>query len=659
MNKPFTILHLSDAHIGNPKYNIDSSSLFSDLIKDLSRMQEKYNIQPDLFIFSGDLAFGELSNSKIKAQYEQVNVFIQQVNSVFTTPPPLFMVPGNHDLNRNSIDESQMMYRDLLTAEKVEGIMNGKSKLTFNRFLERQQEWKEFALSHLKPFNLNEDLNFVSGKLDFNGTKICIVGLNSSWAAQGDNDLGKLWIGKHQMDYALEIIKDADFKIAVSHHPYSWLHEEDKNYVKEKLQSHFDIYLHGHEHSDWFEEQKKHLTVSAAACYQGTKKENGYDWITVDFSNKQGRLYLREYSSKGVGGWKAREIPDKTNDQGIAELDILFPQTKSSVDKPASDKPKIIFQKPIDLDGYINQLEKNFDFRWEPPTGSIEKAVVFWAVRLRTPTPIHAIQSFVAAGLQNLGCKVVLWLDDLGTTDFSVDDFFARVDKWFSKVGGQSSLLEKRQFSELYNDDKKAIFFRSFVQSWLGKNEIYDLQRVLSVSKLTEPDDQSIESSSKRKPRRILTPSMVWACLAILLDEKKDRTFITLGGYDEKPLWQAWKECVKENVRTTGHLYTPILKDQSGKPLHMETFNIGWNSRDDVHYTVQNEINQQGWDTKNHLIPWCFNLFSSLPRLVSENSSPLKVQNTEISTFDELLSLKLAKGELIDNFTNEFANWVV
>ena len=123
MTEPFVILHLSDTHIGNPKYNWDSISVFDSLIEDLSNVAEENKIEPNLIIFSGDLAFGEIKEIGLEKQYELVDAFLNKILKLFGNRPHLFIVPGNHDLNRNVIDKSQELYRNHLTPESVEAMM--------------------------------------------------------------------------------------------------------------------------------------------------------------------------------------------------------------------------------------------------------------------------------------------------------------------------------------------------------------------------------------------------------------------------------------------------------------------------------------------------------------------------------------------------------
>ena len=238
----------------------------------------------------------------------------------------------------------------------------------------------------MEDVNRIEKLNFGSAIIDYQGQKIGIAGLNSAWASQGDGEQGKLWIGKNQMEKALESIKEANFKIAVSHHPQSWLLESEKNWIKERLQSNFQLYLHGHEHTDWFEELKNHTVISAGATYKGMKKSNDYSWIRIDFEAKSGKIYLRTYSDRAGGGLIPNYIPGKTDEKGIAELDLLFGSNKFEKEKPNNNGQILVtksLEKPTNLDEYINYLERKFDFRWEPPAKSLENTVVFWTVRLK------------------------------------------------------------------------------------------------------------------------------------------------------------------------------------------------------------------------------------------------------------------------------------
>src|SRR5437016_8903890 len=113
MSEPFVILHLSDAHVGNPKYSLDSADVLKPLLLDLRKVSTDRAISPHLIVFSGDLAYGEIPERPIVDQYSEVMNFLRQVldavNSSFQRTP-IFIVPGNHDINRNRIGSDQTQW---------------------------------------------------------------------------------------------------------------------------------------------------------------------------------------------------------------------------------------------------------------------------------------------------------------------------------------------------------------------------------------------------------------------------------------------------------------------------------------------------------------------------------------------------------------------
>src|SRR5204862_8062454 len=98
---------------------------------------------------------------------------------------------------------------------------------------------------------------------------------------------------------------------------------------------------------------------------------------------------------------------------------------------------------------FIDTLQKSFQFRWEPIVQAAGRpAAIYWPIRLRPPTPIHAVQCFAAAGLQKGGAEVVLYVDDLGTKDCVPEFFLARAEQWFNRAGGTFHDVKVRFFSD-------------------------------------------------------------------------------------------------------------------------------------------------------------------------------------------------------------------
>ena len=143
MDKSIKILHLSDVHIGNPKNKHDEETVFDPLFEDL----KKANETPDVIIFSGDLAYGELEDSTIKDQYKKSLIFLENIYKCFNKTfkeIPILIIPGNHDVNRSRLDEPQKQYRESYNEQLIEDMMHKDQDLTWDNIIQRQKEWNEF-----------------------------------------------------------------------------------------------------------------------------------------------------------------------------------------------------------------------------------------------------------------------------------------------------------------------------------------------------------------------------------------------------------------------------------------------------------------------------------------------------------------------------------
>jgi hypothetical protein len=70
----FSILHLSDAHIGHPLWKTDFTSVMRPLISDIKSVSEKR--APDLIVFSGDLVYGEVKGATMEEQFAEAKMYI-------------------------------------------------------------------------------------------------------------------------------------------------------------------------------------------------------------------------------------------------------------------------------------------------------------------------------------------------------------------------------------------------------------------------------------------------------------------------------------------------------------------------------------------------------------------------------------------------------
>lgn len=242
--------------------------------------------------------------------------------------------------------------------------------------------------------------------------------------------------------------------------------------------------------------------------------------------------------------------------------------------------------RPQSLPSLVTTLQREFRFRFEPPDGETPATpAVYWPVRVRRPTPIHAQQAFVAAALTSLGSTVELWIDDLGNQDYSPENMTRRLTKWFTSVGGQADRLAVRQFTEVLTDDAVKRDAWYLARKWLGDTQ-QSLDQILRLSKLiprTSDESTGLDSLLQRRPRRLLTPPIVW--LGLRLASRQHGALITLGGEDEVDLWQAWRSLGIDPGVSAGHLYGASLRElQHGerRDVHMRRRVLAWESVDDI-----------------------------------------------------------------------------
>jgi tetratricopeptide (TPR) repeat protein len=331
-----TWLHLSDLHLCPPETGWNATRILNTLREDLKGFQDQ-GIQPDLLFFTGDAAFGQLNDGdlSIEEQFTSALLFLEEVRNLFSPPVPsdrVFIVPGNHDVNLQTVDETTTEW---LSNRRKEG-KKGRERIEkaikeidseWKRIIERLSEYrsalKEAGYDHLlqDPDRLIYSQNISVGDVDLG-----IAGFNSAWSCQGAGyeAKGDLWLAGHwQLETLRQNIENADVRVALMHHPFNWmLDREDQPDLKSLFRGDFDFFLHGHEHRSWVQQLDNHIQISADACYDSPRStNNGYNIVELDTENNEVSIHLRKYEQKGGGGWVYRPIPNKAPD-GIWKIDI-------------------------------------------------------------------------------------------------------------------------------------------------------------------------------------------------------------------------------------------------------------------------------------------------------------------------------------------------
>jgi Leucine-rich repeat (LRR) protein/3',5'-cyclic AMP phosphodiesterase CpdA len=336
--KTVTWLHLSDLHACKPKTGWDAKRVTDTLCKDLRKMQEKKGLRPDLIFFTGDAAYGHLGNGEGKSiteQFREAHDFFTAVRESFDPPIDqrnLFLVPGNHDVNRNRITdfETEWLLSGDRTLDEITRCIQT-TGVNWKQLLGRLDDYAHFLQTYGYDHLLTgRDRLIYADAREVNGLRVGIAGFNSAWSSRGvgRDEMGRLWMaGRFQLDTLNQEMPPNDFKIALLHHPCNWLFSEENPTFGRQLERDFPFVLHGHEHQDFVRNNASngHTVISTGACHEWSEsKNNGYNFVRLDFTAERGDVWLRQYDSTG-GGWIPRIVHDCTNDQGCWPLEHLKP----------------------------------------------------------------------------------------------------------------------------------------------------------------------------------------------------------------------------------------------------------------------------------------------------------------------------------------------
>lgn len=288
-------LHISDMHI-SAKHLYNQKIVHEALLNDIEIMQSKKGAQIDFIFFTGDIA-----QAASKEDYEAASEFISKLLAITNIDKKdLFMVPGNHDVNRLNVSKINDDYRQKWeTNEQILDIVE--NKVVMEQFLKRFDNYSEFTNNLYGTSDPIEHCNYYYGRLvEKSGVKFGIAGLNSAWAAHGGRqDSNHIYISELQVDNAFSLISEAEIKIALMHHPLSWLYEHDKAVVENLLRQHCQVILHGHIHRMDFNLVRsltsEQVVIPAGAGFMHRAGANNYNITELDFENNTIRVAPRQY----------------------------------------------------------------------------------------------------------------------------------------------------------------------------------------------------------------------------------------------------------------------------------------------------------------------------------------------------------------------------
>ncbi|MBC5996514.1 metallophosphoesterase [Romboutsia hominis] len=235
MDRKLRWLHISDIHYSFDNYS--TSKMRSGLVKYI----EKYVQENGTFNFiaiTGDIAYRGSTYNKDTEDF--INNIIKKSG---VSKENLFIVPGNHDLDRSK--KKSRLIDSIVNANNPLYEIDNLDEDTYNDLIHSQKKFWIFY-NRLTNRTYNEiDLHFIEERDCFN-----IINLNTSLLCGGDNEEGKISIFLNKLFKTLNgKLSNDKLNIAIGHHNIDCLLADERKKVMNNLVDEgVDIYLCGHSH---------------------------------------------------------------------------------------------------------------------------------------------------------------------------------------------------------------------------------------------------------------------------------------------------------------------------------------------------------------------------------------------------------------------------
>lgn len=336
--RTITWLHISDLHTNNPRHGWEYDKVTDKLVADLERMRENHGLHPDFIFFTGDAAFGQIEDrpgQNLADQYARAREFLEAVRTTFGNnfrKEDMFIVPGNHDVNIKRHNAGLRAWlRDDPSLDEVHELIHAPGDI-WPQFMAKLAEYHKFLRKYGCVHLLEGDGDGVRCPdrgiyciiRELHGLKIAIAGLNSAWssAGEGRTEMGRLRLGgERQLGFLSLTRREADFAIALMHHPVNWFAPGDNPGFDDTLAADFRFLLHGHEHANRVRPMDQYTRIGAGACYEHHDKATGYNFVRLNLDKRAGEVWLRRYTPDSGGGWIQYVLPNnRTDSNGMLEL---------------------------------------------------------------------------------------------------------------------------------------------------------------------------------------------------------------------------------------------------------------------------------------------------------------------------------------------------
>jgi 3',5'-cyclic AMP phosphodiesterase CpdA len=371
----FGWIHISDIHFGHgdTSHGWDQTLVMAALRRDIA--SKPVPVRVDAIFVTGDIAFSGAGRSA--REYEDARAWLLEAGTAAgVNPARIFLVPGNHDVNRNADSENKStgrLLKSLRSRGTPEASLDDALRDTDDcKLLASRMEGYLDLAKHFGPWVGRDPLPSPPERLYWvheidgrEGLRVRVLGLNTALLSRDDEDPGQLRLGKEQLARALAGDRAPnELILALSHHPLrrGWLGDEGN--ADAWIRNNAHVHLSGHVHEAESEDARSgaggsFVRVTAGAAHNEQfpawiPANHGYNFGEVR-RGERGSVVLCVYPRLWSSG-KTRfvldvhSVPDGPTQKTFAEheLPITLPVTMEESPRPPAKN-----QAPVDSRGNV------------------------------------------------------------------------------------------------------------------------------------------------------------------------------------------------------------------------------------------------------------------------------------------------------------------
>ena len=334
MANDFAWLHISDLHAGQDNQDWLWPQLKARFYEDIRRIQPQFE-KLDLVIFSGDLTQSG-SKEDFALLEDTLNRLWEELATIGSTPA-LFLVPGNHDLERPpKYDSRAIAMKSWWTNPDVKEAFWKTSDNEFREFVRtifsqyteftKKLEAQGFPVIKTKAGTLPGDCSALIAK---DNLKLGLIGLNTSYLHFFDDGTANLDLDPRQLlgvtdNQPDEWCRANDLNFLITHHPSNWLHKNALPHFHGEIYTpdRFTAHLFGHMHLPDYQSSRnggsaERRHIQAASLFglrkiegQTFERLHGYSASTINIGAESAKIRVWPRIGEVVGSGVHRFVPN-------------------------------------------------------------------------------------------------------------------------------------------------------------------------------------------------------------------------------------------------------------------------------------------------------------------------------------------------------------